>query len=46
MPRYFFDTYDGEHFLADGAGLELESLEAAKLEAQKGPAGDGAGRSP
>lgn len=35
MPRYFFDTHDGELFVADQQGIELASLEAAKLEAQK-----------
>ncbi|NBJ10648.1 DUF6894 family protein [Microvirga arsenatis] len=35
MPRYFFDTDDGELFVADQQGIELASLEAAKLEAQK-----------
>lgn len=35
MPRYFFDTYDGDRFLSDDTGLEFESLEAARSEAQK-----------
>jgi hypothetical protein len=35
MPRFFFDTYDGDRFLPDDIGLEFGSLEAAKLEAQK-----------
>lgn len=35
MPRYFFDTYDGERFLPDETGLEFEGLEAAKREAQR-----------
>ena len=35
MPRYFFDTYDGDHFTPDYAGVELEDLEAAKAEAKK-----------
>jgi hypothetical protein len=35
MPRYFFDTYDGDRFLPDDTGLEFESLEAARAEAQK-----------
>jgi hypothetical protein len=35
MPRYFFDTFDGESFLCDDDGLDFESLEAAKIEAQR-----------
>ena len=35
MPRFFFDTYNGEDLATDDAGLELESLAAAKVEAQK-----------
>jgi hypothetical protein len=35
MPRYFFDTYDGERFLPDEIGVEFENLEAARLEAQR-----------
>jgi len=35
MPRYFFDTCDGERLVADSEGMELTSLEAAKLEAQR-----------
>jgi hypothetical protein len=35
MPRYFFDTHDGEHFTPDYTGVELESLQAAKDEAKK-----------
>lgn len=30
MPRYFFDTYDGDRFLPDELGLEFESLESAR----------------
>ncbi len=36
MPRYFFDTYDGDHFLPDDQGIELENLAAAKAEASRG----------
>ena len=35
MPRFFFDTYDGDKLIPDDVGLELESLEVAKTEAQK-----------
>jgi hypothetical protein len=34
MPRFFFDTYDGERMHSDDAGLELEDIEAAKAEAR------------
>jgi len=33
MPRYFFDTYDGETITEDDEGLELEGIEAARREA-------------
>jgi hypothetical protein len=36
MPRFFFDTYDGDTFIADTEGLELPDLAAAKREAQAG----------
>jgi hypothetical protein len=35
VPRYFFDTYDGELFVPDDQGQELEDLEAAKAVAQE-----------
>ena len=35
MPRYFFDTFDGRYFATDEEGQELESLGAAKAQAQK-----------
>jgi hypothetical protein len=35
MPRYFFDTYDGESSTADEIGVEFETLEAARAEAQR-----------
>jgi hypothetical protein len=35
MPRYFFDTYDGDLSVPDEIGLELDDLEAAKAEAKK-----------
>ena len=33
MPRYFFDTYDGEAFIRDEDGLVLEDLQQARDEA-------------
>ncbi|WP_201838003.1 DUF6894 family protein [Microvirga zambiensis] len=35
MPRYFFDTYDGENAHSDEAGQELPDNDTAKQEAQK-----------
>lgn len=35
MPRFFFDTFDGEEYVPDENGLDLQDVEAAKLEAQK-----------
>ena len=35
VPRYFFDTYDGDLFVPDNDGQELEDLEAAKAVAQE-----------
>jgi hypothetical protein len=35
MPRFFFDTFDGNNLVSDEAGLELDSVEIAKAEAQK-----------
>ncbi|MGF9760694.1 hypothetical protein AAII07_36445 [Microvirga sp. 0TCS3.31] len=35
LPRYFFDTYDGNQFVPDNEGLELQNLDTAKAEAQK-----------
>ena len=34
MPRYFFDTYDGDRFVSDDVGLQLRDLAAAQAEAQ------------
>lgn len=34
MPRYFFDTYDGERLLPDERGMELESILSARAAAQ------------
>ena len=30
MPRYYFDTHDGERFTCDETGLECASLDAAR----------------
>jgi hypothetical protein len=35
MPCYFFDINDGDRFTPDYAGVELESIEAAKDAAKK-----------
>jgi hypothetical protein len=35
MPRFFFDIHDGEDFMPDRHGMELEGLEAAKDKAKK-----------
>jgi hypothetical protein len=35
MPRFFFDTFDGNKLVSDEAGLELDSVEIVKAEAQK-----------
>ena len=35
MPRFFFDTYDGDFFASDEEGQDLEGIEAAKLMAQE-----------
>jgi hypothetical protein len=33
MPRFYFDLRDGEEFTLDEEGVELNSIEAAKVEA-------------
>ena len=35
MPRFFFDTYDGDFFAPDNEGQDLEGIKAAKLQAQE-----------
>ncbi|MFC1455726.1 DUF6894 family protein [Microvirga arabica] len=35
MPRFFFDTYDGQFLAHDDQGQELDDLEAAKAVAQE-----------
>jgi hypothetical protein len=32
MPRFYFDTYDGEKFLPDDAGVKLANLAEAERE--------------
>jgi hypothetical protein len=34
MPRYYFDTDDGEHLIEDDEGLDLYGLKEARLQAQ------------
>lgn len=36
MPRFYFDSSDGDHFLRDETGVDLPSREAARREALKG----------
>lgn len=33
MPRYYFDTFDGETLLRDDEGFEFHDLDAARAEA-------------
>jgi hypothetical protein len=35
VPRFFFDTYDGDLFIPDETGLDPEGLKAIKDEAQR-----------
>ena len=35
MPRYFFDTSDGDRLIPDDEGIEMQDIEAAKAEAQR-----------
>lgn len=35
LARYFFDTYDGNSLVSDAEGIELQSVEMARIEAQK-----------
>jgi hypothetical protein len=34
MPRYYFDTDDGERFIKDDEGLDLYGLKEVRLQAQ------------
>ena len=36
MPRYYFDTHDGNRLVPDEEGLDLDNIEAARMEAQRG----------
>jgi hypothetical protein len=35
VPRFFFDTYDGDFFAPDNEGQDLADIEVAKLIAQE-----------
>ena len=35
MPRYYFDVYDGERSLVDEDGMELEDVDASKVEVRQ-----------
>ena len=35
MPRYYFDVYDGERSLTDEHGMELEDVDASKVEVRQ-----------
>ena len=35
MPRYYFDVYDGERSLTDENGMELEDVDASKVEVRQ-----------
>jgi hypothetical protein len=35
VPRYYFDTYDGNRLITDPEGIELPNLEQVKAEAQR-----------
>ena len=36
MPRFYFDLIEDDYLTPNEDGLDLESLEAARLEAQRG----------
>jgi hypothetical protein len=38
MPLYYFDTRDGDNFIRDELGLELDGIEQARDEATRGMA--------
>ena len=46
MPRFYFDSREGDHFIRDEMGIELDSLEAAEFEAARGAADLGRDRLP
>ena len=35
MPRYYFDSHDGDQSIVDDIGVELPDIDAAKLEASR-----------
>lgn len=38
MPRFYFDIWEGTHFIRDETGLEFDSLDAAEEAAARGAA--------
>ena len=36
MARYFFDTHDGDTYLQDDEGQDLDGIEEVRLQAQSG----------
>ena len=36
MPRYFFDAHDGDTYLEDDEGQDLDGTEEVRLQAQSG----------
>ena len=36
MPLYYFDTRDGDEFIQDEIGIELDGIEAARDESTRG----------
>jgi len=36
MPRYFFDTRDGDSFIRDDDGIDFDGIEQARDEATRG----------
>ncbi len=36
MPRYYFDTHDGDTFFEDDEGQDLDRIEEVRLQAQSG----------
>ncbi len=46
MPRFYFDVHDGEQFMADEEGSELDGVEAAQREATETLAALAASRLP
>jgi hypothetical protein len=36
MPRFYFPTWEGDHFVPDDEGVEFDSLETARVVAARG----------